>query len=275
MNCGCVKVARMCEIVRERCSDAPPEIQRYALLEWFCHRGHLTAKTRKQRDEYRLRRAGTYHDEFLASYEWRRLRMEVIKERGARCECCGATPADGKTVINVDHVKPRKTHPELALVKTNLQVLCHVCNHGKGNWDQTDWRPESRREEPAEPTLEVPTTAAVPVVVPAIVDPFVVTESWLMQHRTAKGGWTRKQLALVGVPWPLPKHWKKNLVGRVVEKALAVGFETIAEESRKEANALYEQFRPCFMPPTKAFLVKAGVVALPRDMQPRLIRRVK
>ena len=68
--------------------------------------------------------------------------MIVIKKRGARCECCGAAPADGVTVINVDHVLPRKTHPELALVESNLQVLCHVCNHGKGNWDTTDWRPK-------------------------------------------------------------------------------------------------------------------------------------
>lgn len=81
--------------------------------------------------------------EFLSSYEWRVLRMQVLKERGARCECCGATPQDGTTVINVDHIKPRRTHPELALVKANLQVLCHACNHGKGNWDQTDWRKEA------------------------------------------------------------------------------------------------------------------------------------
>jgi 5-methylcytosine-specific restriction endonuclease McrA len=81
-------------------------------------------------------------DAFLTTYEWRRLRMEVIKERGARCECCGATPVDG-VVINVDHIKPRLKHPELALVKANLQVLCNICNHGKGNWDETDWRKES------------------------------------------------------------------------------------------------------------------------------------
>jgi hypothetical protein len=78
-------------------------------------------------------------DAFLLSYEWRRLRMEVVKERGARCECCGASPRDG-IVINVDHIKPRRKYPELALEKSNLQVLCDVCNHGKGNWDETDWR---------------------------------------------------------------------------------------------------------------------------------------
>lgn len=78
-------------------------------------------------------------DTFLQSYEWRRLRMVVLTKRGARCECCGATPADGVR-MNVDHIKPRRLFPELALTESNLQVLCDVCNHGKGNWDQTDWR---------------------------------------------------------------------------------------------------------------------------------------
>ena len=79
-------------------------------------------------------------DSFLESYEWRRVRMAVLKRDGARCVCCGATPSDGVR-MNVDHIKPRKKFPELALDPANLQVLCEECNHGKGNWDQTDWRP--------------------------------------------------------------------------------------------------------------------------------------
>lgn len=77
--------------------------------------------------------------EFLSTYEWRKVRMEALKKYGPVCQCCGATPATG-AVINVDHVKPRKLFPYLALDVNNLQVLCHECNHGKGNWDQTDWR---------------------------------------------------------------------------------------------------------------------------------------
>lgn len=78
-------------------------------------------------------------DEFLESFEWRKVRMQAIKKYGARCMCCGATPQTGAT-INVDHIKPRKIFPELALNIDNLQILCHECNHGKGNWDMTDWR---------------------------------------------------------------------------------------------------------------------------------------
>ena len=79
-------------------------------------------------------------DAFLESYEWRRLRMEALKLYGRRCQCCGATPADGVR-MQVDHIKPRKFYPELSLTLANLQVLCDACNHGKGNWDETDWRP--------------------------------------------------------------------------------------------------------------------------------------
>jgi 5-methylcytosine-specific restriction endonuclease McrA len=65
--------------------------------------------------------------------------MEALKKYGPRCQCCGATPATG-AVMNVDHIKPRKKWPSLALDVNNLQILCHECNHGKGNWDDTDWR---------------------------------------------------------------------------------------------------------------------------------------
>ena len=81
-------------------------------------------------------------DKFLETFEWRRARMKALKRYGARCQCCGASPMTG-AVINVDHIKPRKLFPHLALSPDNLQVLCHECNHGKGNWDMTDWRKET------------------------------------------------------------------------------------------------------------------------------------
>jgi len=78
-------------------------------------------------------------DAFLDSFEWRSLRMMALKKYSPKCMCCGATPATG-AVMNVDHIKPRKLFPALALDINNLQILCHECNHGKGNWDRTDWR---------------------------------------------------------------------------------------------------------------------------------------
>lgn len=78
--------------------------------------------------------------DFYASQRWRRLRYQVLKARGGRCECCGRTAATHAVVLHVDHIKPRSTHPELALEETNLQVLCEDCNMGKSFQDDTDWR---------------------------------------------------------------------------------------------------------------------------------------
>ncbi len=90
---------------------------------------------------------------FLASYDWRRLRMVILTKRGAQCECCGATPQDGVR-MHVDHIKARRTHPQLALDESNLQVLCEPCNHGKGN-DEKDWRQVAINEGRSEDVLAV------------------------------------------------------------------------------------------------------------------------
>lgn len=78
-------------------------------------------------------------DDFLRTFEWRRVRMVALKKYGPVCQCCGDTPANG-AVMNVDHIKPRRLFPHLALDVDNLQILCGPCNHGKGSWDMTDWR---------------------------------------------------------------------------------------------------------------------------------------
>jgi hypothetical protein len=77
---------------------------------------------------------------FYSTEEWKRLRYQIIKERGPRCECCGATPQDGRTTIRVDHIKPLSQAWHLRLDPSNLQVLCNDCNWGKGGQDDTDWR---------------------------------------------------------------------------------------------------------------------------------------
>lgn len=77
---------------------------------------------------------------FLTSRAWLGLRYRVLKKYGARCQCCGRGAKDG-AIIQVDHIKPRWLHPELALRADNLQVLCRDCNLGKGTTDTTDWRP--------------------------------------------------------------------------------------------------------------------------------------
>ena len=71
-------------------------------------------------------------DMFLISDAWRALRLEAIKKYGSACLKCGKA-ATRRSPINIDHVKPRKYFPELALDINNLQPLCARCNKRKGN----------------------------------------------------------------------------------------------------------------------------------------------
>ena len=75
-------------------------------------------------------------DEFYRSQAWRQLRYEVLRIRGAVCELCGSE----QTPLHVDHIKPRSKYPQLALDKSNLQVLCADCNIGKGAKYEDDFR---------------------------------------------------------------------------------------------------------------------------------------
>lgn len=76
--------------------------------------------------------------DFLSTYQWKRLRMSAFVLYGNKCMCCGASANDIK--LNVDHILPRKTNPELCLTLSNLQILCEDCNCGKGNHFKTSWK---------------------------------------------------------------------------------------------------------------------------------------
>jgi len=68
---------------------------------------------------------------FYASPEWRLVREQVLQEQGSVCQHCRRRISNDYDVT-VDHIKPRSKFPELALDKSNLQVLCRRCNSAKG-----------------------------------------------------------------------------------------------------------------------------------------------
>ncbi len=78
-------------------------------------------------------------DGFYESREWLAARYEALKGSAGHCSCCGAR-ASKDNPLHVDHIKPRSKFPALALVLSNLQILCKSCNLGKSNTDDTDWR---------------------------------------------------------------------------------------------------------------------------------------
>jgi 5-methylcytosine-specific restriction endonuclease McrA len=104
----------------------------------------LSKKTKQPTPEKKVVKTKVSKNPFYNSWEWKKLRYEAFLKHGRVCLCCGARPPEA--VLHVDHIKPLKKYPELALDINNLQILCRSCNMGKSNIDETDWRQEEEIE---------------------------------------------------------------------------------------------------------------------------------
>lgn len=79
--------------------------------------------------------------EFYDTWEWKAARFVALKRHGRRCQCCGWSPGDSDgNYLVVDHIKPLRLFPQLALDPENHQVLCNDCNKGKSFRYTDDFR---------------------------------------------------------------------------------------------------------------------------------------
>lgn len=85
-----------------------------------------------------------YSKRITRTKRWKALRMEILERDGFKCRDCGV---GGR--LEVDHVKPVRTHPDLAYAPGNLQALCPSCHtrktriecgHPQPREDRQDWR---------------------------------------------------------------------------------------------------------------------------------------
>lgn len=57
---------------------------------------------------------------------WHSVRKQALERDGWACVQCGTHKR-----LECDHIKPVRTHPELAYTLTNLQILCGACHTRK------------------------------------------------------------------------------------------------------------------------------------------------
>uniref|UniRef100_UPI0035C78DE3 HNH endonuclease n=1 Tax=Palleronia sp. TaxID=1940284 RepID=UPI0035C78DE3 len=68
-----------------------------------------------------------YSRPVLKTRRWQVLRHEILERDGWTCTCgCGR-----RDRLEVDHVRPVRTHPELAFDPANLQTLAAPCHTAK------------------------------------------------------------------------------------------------------------------------------------------------
>lgn len=56
-----------------------------------------------------------------------------------------------------------------------------------------------------------------------------ITEKWIREHATERGGWTKKQLAALGVAWPPALGWIKRLAGKEITEQQCQAFTAYGE----------------------------------------------
>jgi len=72
------------------------------------------------------------------SGKWRKCKKEYYKTHVKICMCCNY---EKKTELH--HIKPRHIYPELALLHTNLIVLCRDCHFHLGHRNNfRDYNPQ-------------------------------------------------------------------------------------------------------------------------------------
>jgi len=61
-----------------------------------------------------------------------------------------------------------------------------------------------------------------------------ITAEWIHAHKTPRGAWTRKQLAVLGVEWPPERGWISRVEGHTITEEQRVAFvqESAAAQSR-------------------------------------------
>ncbi|MGJ8586376.1 MAG: HNH endonuclease [Marinosulfonomonas sp.] len=85
-----------------------------------------------------------YSKRVTRTKRWQVLRAEILERDRYHCCSCGC---GGR--LEVDHIKPVRTHPELSYEARNLQALCPSCHtrktriecgHPPPRKDRCDWR---------------------------------------------------------------------------------------------------------------------------------------
>jgi len=123
---------------------------------------------------------------------WQVLRMAILERDGFRCKDCGL---GGR--LEIDHVKPVRTHPELSYDPDNLQALCPSCHTRKTRLEcghpplpevRKEWNDLVRSLQVRGPSYSIPANlrpSAVPVTI--VCGPPGAGKSTYIRERAADG----------------------------------------------------------------------------------------
>lgn len=66
----------------------------------------------------------------------------------------------------------------------------------------------------------------------------VITEALIREGMSSRGGWSKRQFALLGVEWPPERGWKQQVIGEQIEDEAAKLFVSLRGESKFQKKNL-------------------------------------
>jgi len=88
-----------------------------------------------------LKHYDRYSAAVIRSARWKVVRLDAKRRDDWKCVQCGA-----RGRLEVDHIQPVRTHPELAFDLSNLQSLCPSC-HSKKTIQEIGLRPADPKRQ--------------------------------------------------------------------------------------------------------------------------------
>ena len=107
-----------------------------------------------KRDEY-----ARHSKAVTRTKRWAVLRLAILERDGWKCRCCGE-----RRRLEVDHVKPVRTHPELSFNPANLQALCGPCHTRKTRLECGHKEKSPARKAWAEAVADLAAETATPAM---------------------------------------------------------------------------------------------------------------
>lgn len=103
---------------------------------------------RKRQYKFAEEHKDTQGYKLIHSSKWKKFRRRIIASDGGYCQRCkikyGTYTFDN---LEVHHIKPRNTHPELMFEEDNVITVCKTCNAELGlEGIDFEWNPKDRGE---------------------------------------------------------------------------------------------------------------------------------
>lgn len=155
-------------------------------------------KARRQRDIHRKLSPKQRYAKYLNSEHWLSFRLAIIAQRGPACEVCG----NNQERPSLHHLSYAHLGAEL---ESDVVIVCDECHRGYHDLPSLETlRQDFLKNGRAAVKAEFRKKRIIKL--PKI---HTHTRAQILALRTAKGGFTKESLELLGVSWPPPKGWLK------------------------------------------------------------------